>query len=633
MLIKNIAVICNSIEKAKLFESGLQQLDYNTIAYRNFESVPKAVAVDIFLCYEIFLDELFEFKSSRVEYKHLPVLLLDSASYDKQFISEAGLTTLAERISVLDNQLTLPAIHQKLQELQDEAQAQAAAYDEFLMNALMNSLDDKFLNGQFAQVTFSQLLFEIFQAQETGILHIERDNIKKKLLFQDGFAVDIRSNQAIDCLGQMLVSESLISLETCAAAFRASKANNTYQGEELILMEKINRNQLHRALERQALRKILEIFSWESGTFKFERVSKLKSALSKTTRLSPINTIIYGIQHMYSDAQLSSALSINYAHNLQALKVYNFLQFQPFFSDQYWQVLKKLQALPLDIDLLDETPESEYYAEKQLFAALVLAKIIGSTKATTFSVAGNDTETELHTAEILRDFITRYQNLKKQNFFEILDLAQECSSEEVKQSFRTLAKSFHPDKTIPNAAFLPHQDAVTYYFKRLSEAYTTLQTDTTRLAYKQRLIDGSSSIDLQEAIDSEMLYRSGISALRSLHYTRAEQLLKKSLKYNSKNAECRAHYAWALYMSDLSNVASQRIAIALLKNVIVDSPDSKFAYFYTGKILQSTKKPESATKYFKKAVRIDSKYHEALRELRLIELRATKKIGSFFNRF
>ncbi len=64
----------------------------------------------------------------------------------------------------------------------------------------------------------------------------------------------------------------------------------------------------------------------------------------------------------------------------------------------------------------------------------------------------------------------------KQDFYDLLGLDSEATAEEIKKAYRRLAHQYHPDKN-------PNNPRAEEFFKRLSEAYQTLQDPQKRAVY------------------------------------------------------------------------------------------------------------------------------------------------------
>ena len=66
------------------------------------------------------------------------------------------------------------------------------------------------------------------------------------------------------------------------------------------------------------------------------------------------------------------------------------------------------------------------------------------------------------------------------NFYEILEVSKEATKDEIKKSFRKLAKKYHPDTNV-------NDKTLSEKFQLINEAYTVLSDDNSRKEYDEKI--------------------------------------------------------------------------------------------------------------------------------------------------
>lgn len=80
---------------------------------------------------------------------------------------------------------------------------------------------------------------------------------------------------------------------------------------------------------------------------------------------------------------------------------------------------------------------------------------------------------------------------EKRDYYEVLGVAKDCSSEDIKKAFRKLAFQYHPDHN--------HEDGASDKFKELNEAYEVLCDSNKRAAYDRFGHNGGANLFGQES--------------------------------------------------------------------------------------------------------------------------------------
>jgi curved DNA-binding protein CbpA len=113
---------------------------------------------------------------------------------------------------------------------------------------------------------------------------------------------------------------------------------------------------------------------------------------------------------------------------------------------------------------------------------------------------------------------TKAKFVEQQNLFEVLDVPQTVTRDEVKTAYFEAARRFHPDR-LASMSLEVLRPEVEKIFRRVSEAYGTLYDDAKREEYKQQLTQPTTanSEEHQKAmkiLEAEMAFRRGEILLR-----------------------------------------------------------------------------------------------------------------------
>ena len=122
-------------------------------------------------------------------------------------------------------------------------------------------------------------------------------------------------------------------------------------------------------------------------------------------------------------------------------------------------------------------------------------------------------------------------------------------------------------------------------------------------------------------IEAEGAFQEGRALLRIRRFSAAAKSLKRALELSPEEPEYMTSFAWALFKSAPENEEGQTQALEVLLASRELNPESDLTHLYLGHVYQAQKKERQAEKSFEMAVQANPNCTEALRELRLINLR------------
>jgi tetratricopeptide (TPR) repeat protein len=236
----------------------------------------------------------------------------------------------------------------------------------------------------------------------------------------------------------------------------------------------------------------------------------------------------------------------------------------------------------------------------------------------------------LGSEEALRAELTALaERLRGRDWFEVLGVTRQASPEEVRAAFTDLARRTHPDR------FRASSDTV----KRLAEevfgivsrAHETLSDPARRNVYGLELARGArrngEAEDGQRALQAELRFQEGERSLRKREYDEALRCFAEAVALHPEEGEYHAYRGWALFLAHPGNPTAEREALAHIRRGRKLAPDREKPYLFLGRLHREAGRSEQAQKCFTRALQINPSGVEAVRELRLIQMRERKTKG------
>jgi len=221
-----------------------------------------------------------------------------------------------------------------------------------------------------------------------------------------------------------------------------------------------------------------------------------------------------------------------------------------------------------------------------------------------------------------------HAGLKDKNHFELLDANDKTTSSELRKKFTDLAKKFHPD-ALPSDIAPDVAAKAREISAAINEAYQTLSNEEKRAHYMVLLADHRIRGDLrkvEKVRDAEMKAKMGAVMLRKKDYKGARDLFRFAMEMDPETALYKAHYAWSVF-ADPKNDRTKALdeAYPLVKEALAQNKDDAAIHYYMGQLSKAMAKDKEALSHFKQVLRLDRNHADAKREVRLIEMRESKR--------
>lgn len=491
------------------------------------------------------------------------------------------------------------------------------------------------VEGDLATTSLPELLHNLYALQGTGLLHLEQGELKKVVYLKDGYPIFARSNLIRECLGKMLVQEGLIDQAQCEDSLRKVKESGRLQGTVLIEMGLLTPEQLHDFLSRQVTEKLLEAFSWAGGRFRFIQGRDFKAGVTNI-EMSPATLILQGIRRYYTDTRVAELLAPHRHRYLVETENphYRFQELE--LSRRDGEILARCRGTCTLEDLVGQYPLSRHEVE-QLVAAMLIAEILESREEPLPGAVddgpGPPTAT-VENSEIRQKILADYARLLPLDHFALLDVSRDAGHDEVRRKYFALAKTYHPDQFQQSQLSADLGAKVNEIFQRIGEAYQVVSDPRRRQAYLDELSGRSKSRqrDVADILQAETAFQKGMVFLRARNYSEAFEAFGWAIKLSPQEPEYLTQYAWAKFKAHPGDRERIGEALQVLQLSLDLNHKLDRTHLYLGYLLKEDGREREAEKRFEMAIKCNPRCTEALRELRLINMRRSRSGGGLLGK-
>ncbi len=545
---------------------------------------------------------------------HLPVILLSGARFTPEY------ETRASQLAV-DEVLTKPVPLWKLLEVVDRLAPQD-------VERVARPID---LSGSLDDLPFALLLHHLHGMRASGVLRVENQKKKKLIQLRDGQPATVRSNMMKETLGHLLVASGTITWDVLHESVRRVKEGEGLQGQILKAMYMLDDADLARALHHQSSEKLLEVFEWRSGTFRFEQGARIRGEAAGLKR-SPASLILDGVRQRSPIEQVDGFLQTR-ADLFPVPGGSPFHEFQEIEVDEAWEsAIAKIDGTRSVGELLSMSEEDrrvlmamiatgQVELEPKPAARVIEPRVTGRVLEEKVRVV--DDRCEDHRLDRVRTELTELaERFQGDDPHAMFGLARTATDPEIRQAYSRFARQTHPDR------YSRDGDAVRglaeQVFDRVTQAYQAIATEADRQRTAQQKRDDAELEAGQQALRAELAFQRGERALRARLHDEAVECFAEAVKAYPEEGEYHCAYGWALYVSDPERIKEAKRHALHGKKL---APDRSAPLLVLGRLCKAEEKPEMAEKLFSKAVELDPDCAEALQELRLIALRKRNSSG------
>lgn len=135
----------------------------------------------------------------------------------------------------------------------------------------VGSLPAPDLAGDLALHSAARIFFRLALGEERGLLVFRAQSTVKEIFFEEGDPEYVSSNLPDELFGQYLLGEGVLSEGELSMALAMLPRFNGKLGATLVALKLLRPMEVMRHLTRQVRRKLLDVFAWETGSYRFYR--------------------------------------------------------------------------------------------------------------------------------------------------------------------------------------------------------------------------------------------------------------------------------------------------------------------------------------------------------------------------
>lgn len=361
--------------------------------------------------------------------------------------------------------------------------------------------------GDLSQETLASVIRRLYVGRNSGILHLSRDNVRKRIYFRKGSMIFANSDVETDRLGEFLIRQKKIDRKTLELASEVMKSTRKRFGRTIVELGHVSEDDMQKVVVSQIEAIIYSLFEWERGEYRFEpHESPVDEDI--VLNLSTADIILEGTRRMDDFEAIRRSLGdptrVIY-HSENPLLLYQKISLTP----QEGFVLSRVDGMSTVADIAAISPLGEEETLRCVYG-LVSAGVLDVTAPTAAvspevqrerveipmpEAAPLDREAEKvqeeagPTAEekaIFDDITARHASLASATHYDLLGITMTASESEIKKAYYAMAKKYHPDRH--HSPYLQEvHGLLEELFVKITDSYQVLSAPLERRRYDSSL--------------------------------------------------------------------------------------------------------------------------------------------------
>ncbi len=499
--------------------------------------------------------------------------------------------------------------------------------------------------GSFTPATFGRMLAKIGREKIGGVLQVRHGPEIKHIFFVDGKPVFVKSSNADESLGRMLVADGALTSEQYAAAVTEMNETRKKFGTVIAARGYLSSDALYYHLVNQTRLKIARCFAWDRGEYLFDRTAHY-SAEATMFESEASAVVLEGYRRCIDAAPLEADYERDKTRYVFPGDPALAAEARERLTPDERDLLAAADGRRQLRDVVGDSPLGLMAALRVINALACLGAVRLTPIEKREDLAPYETvpppeidapEAEPGGVERYRDLKILYVKMDDLNYFELLDVPPDVDPEALRAAFEALERKYHPEAFTLGAPARVLRMAATVV-RRLRKAYDVLRDPAARDDYSRRVAVGlyadrraatpAAPGKEPEAADgqreAQRCYQEGQLALEQRKHALAAERFKKAAALNPKNAEYQAKHAWAMFKQLDEPGLTWDDVERTVKAALAATGERADLLGVLGRVRARQGDDEKALRYLKKALALDPNNQDLRREARFAEQRLKK---------
>jgi CheY-like chemotaxis protein len=489
-------------------------------------------------------------------------------------------------------------------------------------------------SGALREIPLPELLHRLRRDRHSGVLLLDHGKKKKAVEFKDGWPISVKSNLISECLGQYLVDHELCTRAELEESIKRMRAGEGLQGQILVAMQVLDEEGIVEVLREHALEKFLELFSWRDGRFEIRTRVHVQRGSSIGIDGHPAGLIVEGVRRNYSLKSIDRYFEVHRDAFLVPLATGEDQMAEVGLSPDEMDWLRGLDG-SMTIGALCDGPD---WIRRLAFGCISIeflgvqnqAGLAADARGIVGRVSNECAKPMYAEEETQRIELAELANqMQNRDHYGVLDVPRTADDEEIRVAYACLAKRTHPDRfhSATNSVRL----LAAQVFDRVAQAHAAIATAAARQSYAEELARGKRLEAVEDegrrALQAETQFQKGEALMADRDYEGALLRFGRAMENFPSEGEYRSHYGWCLYLCHPDNDVMLGEALEHCREGLKLAKDREKPYLLLGRLYKATGKAVAAKKMFSRAVEIRPQCVEAMRELRIMNMRRDKDKG------